>query len=78
MTLCLIDEIFIEIKTISCSVKFRSLETPYTLKLCLKREKSILLSGEICLFMAVILSKAKVLVTFSQKRSSSTLISCLH
>ena len=66
MTQCLIDEISIEIKTIWCSVKFRNLERQYTLKLCLKREKSVLFSGKICLFMAVILSKSKVLVTFSQ------------
>ena len=66
MTQCLIDEISIEIKTIWCSVKFRNLERQYTLKLCLKREKSVLFSGKICLFMAVILSKSKVLVRFSQ------------
>ena len=66
MTQCLIDKVFIEMKTIPCSVRFRNLERPYTLKLCLKREKSMLFSRKICLFMAVILLKSKVLVTFSQ------------
>ena len=78
MTQCLIDGIFVEIKMMPSSVKFRNLESPYTLKLCLKREKRILFRGEICLLMTVILSKSKVLVTFSKKRPSWTLISCLH
>ena len=78
MTQCPIDDIFIAMKMMLASLKFRILEPRCTLKLCLKREKPILFSGEIRLFRAVILSKSRVLVHFLEKRSSSSVISCMH
>ena len=39
MTQCPIGDIFVETKMTPHSAKFRSLETPDALKLCLKREK---------------------------------------
>ena len=45
MTQCTIDDIFVEIKMMPCSVKFRNLKHPDALKLCLKkREKPTLFS----------------------------------
>ena len=41
MTQCPIGDIFVETKMTPRGAKFRNLETPDTLKLCLKREKPI-------------------------------------
>ena len=53
MTQYPIDDIFVGIKMTFRSVKFRNLESPDSLKLCLNREKPIYFSEEICLIRAV-------------------------
>ena len=52
MTQCRIDDIYVEIKRTSSSAKFRDLESPDALKLCLKRENPIFFNKYIYLFRA--------------------------
>ena len=52
MTQCRIDDIYVEIKRTSGSAKFRDLESPAALKLCLKTENPIFFNKYIYLFRA--------------------------
>ena len=75
MTQCPIGDIFVETKMTPRGAKFRNLETPDTLKLCLKREKPIFFNKQI--IQGSFLSIARVQVSGSKQPPSTTLIECL-